>query len=223
MTLDPQLTIIRSHDAGADFYDFMLTRMRSSISPPEGLMFHFSGNYGKEFFSVSAYRDVETSMVFFSEFTGPEFAAAVLEAGGGPDISRDEFLIVSYAIHDDEGLQGFTFTDPGEFIAVLITDPDITLDRYIASREIARFPREWPAGLVVHVAGEFGKHLGVFDIWHADADLAAFYGERLAPAISKVAPEIDSTVEKRPSAIVLHSLYLNSSSFEGTREYLRWK
>jgi hypothetical protein len=157
----------------------------------------------------------------FTESTGPDFAEIVRETGGGPDLSRDEFEIFSFAVHADDELQGFRFTDPGEFVAVLVTNPDITPERYALTTAAADFPDKWPEGLVIHVAGMFGNHMGVFDVWHGDANMGAFYVDRLAPAIHKLTPEVTTSIDQNPSAIELHSLYINRGSFEGTPEYRR--
>jgi len=220
-TLDPQLTIIRTRDAGADFYDSVIDRVRGSLDDSGGVMFHFSGTYADEFFSVSAYSNRDSAADMFAAVTGPQLEEVVQEAGGGPDISRDEFEIFGFAVHDDEELQDFRFTQPDEFVAVFVTNPEITNDRYLATTAAADFPNVWPAGLVIHVAASIGNHMGVFDVWHADADMASFYGDRIAPAIRKASPEVTSSVEQNPSAIELHSLYINSSSFEENRNYLR--
>jgi hypothetical protein len=220
MTLDPQLTIIRTRDAGAEFYDDVVARIRGTGTSSPGMMFHFSGSYLDEFFAVSAYKNQAASTEMFAEFTGPHFASAVGAGGGGPDIARDEFEIFSFAIRGDEDLQGFRFTEPGEFVAVLVTNPDITPESYLATTEVANFPADWPEGMVIHVVSVFGNHLGVFDLWRANADRSEFYGGRITSAIAE-ATELDPAVGDNPSAIELHSLYIDSGSFEGHREYLR--
>lgn len=222
MALDPQLTIIRTRDVGADFYDEVLSRVQQDPNRPSGTMFHFSGTFEGEFFSVSAYRDPEESAAMFNDVTGPQLANIVGEAGGGPDISRDEFAITSYTIHDDEDLQGMHIVKPGAFLAVLVSTPELTGEVYRDVTSVADFPGNWPDGLVIHVAGAFGNHWGVFDVWRGDADLASFYGGRIAPAVKAVAPE-NADVAQNPSAIVLHSLYINSNIFDNEREFLREK
>lgn len=222
--LDPRLTIVRSHDAGAEFYDAVVNRINAQPEVRDednGVMFHFSGNHGDEFFVVSAYRDPEVASSMFAEFTSPQVANVISETSSAADISRDEFEITSYAVNDDENLQGFRFTKPGEFVAVLVTDEAIQRERYIQTTRRARFPEEWPEGLVIHVAGMFGSHWGVFDLWRADADIEGFYSERIEPAVKALYPDLVVTGLDRPQAIAVHSLHIDRTQFSDAAEYLR--
>src|SRR5436853_168372 len=83
--------------------------------------------------------------------------------------------------------------------------PNITPERYLASTKVANFPADWPEGMVIHVVGVFGSHLGVFDLWRSSADRSEFYGERITSAVTE-ATDIDPMVGDNPSAIELHSL-----------------
>jgi hypothetical protein len=221
MTLDPQLTIIRTREAGADFYDAVMRRVKAQPDQPSGVMFHFTGTFNDEFFAVTAYRDPADSESMFSDFTSPEVANVISETGRGPNISRDEYEITRYAVNDVEELEGFRITRPGEFVAVLITQEGITRERYITTTQLARFPEEWPVGMVIHVAGVFGTEWGVFDVWRADADMAAFYGGKIAPALAELRPGVSKILEPVPAALELHSLYVDDSAFKGAYEYLR--
>jgi hypothetical protein len=157
----------------------------------------------------------------FSEFTSPEVANVISETGRGPNISRDEFVITSYAVRADEELNGFRITQPGEFIAVLFTRQEITRERYVNTTRRARFPEDWPEGMIIHVAGMFGAEWGVFDVWRAGSDMESFYGGRIAPAVAAMHPEVSTNVDPNPAALELHSLYIDRQALRDAREYLR--
>ena len=184
-------------------------------------MLHFSGTFRDEFFAVSATLIRRDSDYMFAEFTGPDFASAVQAAGGGPAISRDEFKIFRYAIHGDQGLDGFRITEPGEFVAVLVTDPNHPGSDISRAPKSPTFQVTWPEGMVAHFAGEFGAHLGIFDLWRAEADRGSFYSDRITSAVSESSPSVVSVVKTTRPRSSCTSRYINSSSFEDNRDYLR--
>jgi hypothetical protein len=220
VTLDPKLTVVRSRDIGAEFYDSVMRRM-SRNNLPSGVMFHFSGTFEDQFFAVSAYPDQARSTTMFADSTSPQIANEIGAYGGGPDISRDEFDIVRYVINTDHDLQGFRFAKPGEFAAVLVTEDTLTRERYLATSRRIGFPEEWPDGLIIHVAGSVGDHLAIFDLWRASGNIASFYGQKVGPALLELYPEVNPAATQSPGAIAVHSLYINESNFSGQRDYLR--
>ncbi|MGH2906541.1 MAG: hypothetical protein ACRDKI_07195 [Solirubrobacterales bacterium] len=188
---------------------------------PGGVMFHFSGAFEDEFFSVTAYRDGQSSAQMFADYTGPEVESAIRTSGERADINRLEFPITRYAVRDDEDLQGYSRKEPGEMVAVYATAATFSRERYLKITGEAGFPDDWPEGLVIHVAGEFGNRWGIFDVWHADSDLLSFYRDRIEAAVATVAKDIEGGVMDQPKSIALHSLYVNRGTFEDIREYLR--
>jgi hypothetical protein len=222
-TLDPQLTVIRTREAGADFYDSVIGRMRarSEFGAAGNSMFHFSGTFEDEFFSVTAYREPADSEAMFSEFTIHGIEDTLRAGSVRPDLTRREFSIIAYAVRDDADLQGYRITESGDFVAVLVTDPTLQPDRYRRTTKAMNFPKTWPEGQVIHVACDFGGQLGVFDIWRGDADRNKYYGEVLTPAISALDEDIDPGLTTVPLAIDLHSLYINRGTFEDAPDFLR--
>lgn len=176
---------------------------------PAGNFAHLAGQLDDELVLIGLWSSERAARQTFATVR-PRIDAIMAEAGPRASIDRQSHPAYRFLLGEEIGdfREGRAQADPN-CVGYVIDLPTTDSHAYHLICDHMDFPRDYPEGLLLHVAGHVGDVWRVISVWRHASQSREFFEKRLMPAAVEVVREHGVFPEIRPRELRVHLFAVN--------------